>query len=427
MKWAETKGPAESILPFREYMLAHHHYEDGTTPIMRISIPGAITRMAVANSHFGPKRNALASGLCATESDPACENWHTPVKLSAFFGVGAGACGRWLSLVCCAGQEVRAASDFRARWPSFTRAAGLRVVSCAAMLSRHSYLAALLLVALMLLMSPISALAWDAADASSPAFNTVPELKVGFDLLYEQKFTEAREAFKSWESNNPEEPFGQAAVAASYLFEELYRQDVLSSSFFLDDKKFLHGIKGKPDAERMKGFREALARTRQLAGNRQKTNSNDGEALFALTLAAGMESDAQTILEKNHLDGLRRMKEANKYAKQLLAGHPDVTDAYIAPGIANYIIGSMNSGVRFALWFDGVHGDKKLGMEQVAKTSESGRYLQPFAKIILALAARREKQNGLAQELLRELKEQYPDNVLFATEYAKAVSAGTGD
>jgi hypothetical protein len=283
-----------------------------------------------------------------------------------------------------------------------------------------------LLPLLSLLIAPAS-FAQGTATAESPAFTLVPELQAGFDLLYQQKFGEAREAFASWEGRHPEEPFGEAAVAASYLFEELYRQGVLTSEFFLDDKRFLHGIDGQPDAERMKHFREAVARIRQLAASRQKSNPNDGEALFALTLAAGMESDASTILEKKHLEGLRRMKEANKYGKQLLTQHPDATDAYVALGIANYIIGSLNGGARFALWFDGVHGDKKLGMEQVAKTSENGRYLQPFAKIMLALAARREKQPALATKLLRELTEQYPGSALFAAEYAKAASAHSGD
>jgi hypothetical protein len=284
-----------------------------------------------------------------------------------------------------------------------------------------------LFLGLLLLVSPIGAFAGETPRVESPAFTNVPELRAGFDLLYEQRFAEAREAFASWELRNPEEPFGEVAVAASYLFEELYGQGVLTSNFFLDEKKFLRGIDGKPDAERMEHFRDALAQARQLAQDRQKANSNDGEVLFALTLAAGMESDASTILEKNHLEGLKHMKEANKYAKQLLAQHPDAADAYIAPGIANYIVGSMNAGTRFALWFDGVHGDKKLGMEQVAKTSENGRYLQPFAKIILALAARREKQDGLAQRLLRELKEEYPGSELFAAEYAKAMSGRSGD
>lgn len=282
-------------------------------------------------------------------------------------------------------------------------------------------------LALLLLLITPATFPSGAPTAESPAFTTVPELRSGFDLLYEQKFGEAREAFATWESGHPTEPFGEAAIAASYLFEELYRENVLTSEFFLDEKRFLRGIDGQPDAERMQHFSEAVSRTRQLARSRQKIDPNDGEALFALTLAAGMESDASTILEKKHLEGLKHIKEANKYGKELLARHPDADDAYVALGIANYIIGSLNSGTRFALWFDGVHGDKKLGMEQVAKASENGRYLQPFAKIMLALAARREKQPALATKLLGELKEQYPGSALFAAEYAKAVAVRSGD
>src|ERR1700756_1672220 len=279
---------------------------------------------------------------------------------------------------------------------------------------RHSYF-----LALLLLLSTTVDFARE-TPGESPAFTTVPELSAGFDLLYRQRFVEAREAFANWESRNPEQPFGQVAIAAGYLFEELSRQGVLTSDFFLNEKKFLNGIDGSPDPERMSHFRDAVARARALAAERQKTNPKDGEALLALTLAAGMESDEESILQKKHLVGLKHMKQANGYAKELLAQHPDVADAYIAPGIANYIIGSQGAGSRFVLRFDGVHGDKKVGMEQVARTAENGRYLRPFAKIILALAARRENQNALAQKLLRELSEQYPDNALFASEYAKA-------
>jgi hypothetical protein len=276
-------------------------------------------------------------------------------------------------------------------------------------------------LALFLLFVPARSLAQATADAPGPAFTTVPELAAGFHLLYEQKFSEAREAFVNWEANNPDEPFGEVAVAASYLFEELYRQNVLSSDFFLDEKRFLHGIDGKPDAERMKNFRDALERTRARSRERMKKSPKDPEALFGLTLAAGMESDADAILEKKQLDGLKRMKEANEYAKELLALQPDANDAYVALGAANYIIGSLNPGYRLALWFGGIHGDKKLGMEQLRKAAATGRYLQPFAKILLALSARREKQNALAQQLLRELSEEFPSNQLFAAEYAKAM------
>jgi len=274
---------------------------------------------------------------------------------------------------------------------------------------------------LLLLLSPAICVA-KVPSGDSPAFTAVPELSAGFDLLYEQKFAEARTTFANWESRNSEDPFGEVAVAASYLFEELYLQRVLSSDFFLNEKRFLHGINGKPNPERMSHFSEALTRARELAKVRQKVNPNDGEALLALTLAAGMESDAESILQKKYLDGLKHMKEANKYAESLLAGYPDAADAYIALGVANYVIGSQTAGSRFVLWFDGIHGNKKLGMEQVAKTAENGRYLRPFARILLALAACREKQIALAQQLLRELSEQYPASELFASEYAKALS-----
>src|ERR1700691_5298390 len=93
-------------------------------------------------------------------------------------------------------------------------------------------------LAVLVLLSPIGGFAREAApDVASPSFTTVPGLSAGVDLLYEQKFAEARQGFAIWQSRNPEQPFGEVAVAASYLFEELSRQGVLTSDFFLDEKK----------------------------------------------------------------------------------------------------------------------------------------------------------------------------------------------
>lgn len=276
-------------------------------------------------------------------------------------------------------------------------------------------------LASLLLLSAAVCSARPEADANGPAFTNVPELTSGFHSLYLQNFTEAREKFAGWESQHPDEPFGEVAVAASYLFEELYRQGVLSSDFFLNEKRFLNGIEGKPDPARMKSFQKAIQHARKLARQRLEKDPREPEGLFALALSAGMESDADMILKKEHIEALKRLKEANEHAKLLLAEQPDAMDAYVALGAANYIIGSLSGGARFMLWFGGIHGDKKLGMEQLGNTIEKGRYLQPFAKILLALAARREKQNPVAQKLLRELSEEFPESPLYAAEYAKAM------
>jgi len=259
------------------------------------------------------------------------------------------------------------------------------------------------------------------ADSATPAFTNVPELTAAFRLLYIQKYAEARAGFEAWESQHEDDPFGPATVAASYLFEEFHHQGVLTSDFFLNEKRFLHGIEGEPDPQRMKGFDDAIRSAKKLAAQRLEKNPGDPEALYALTLCGGMESNSNMILRKHNLDALKRLREANNHAKTLLAQRPNTYDAYVALGSANYIIGSLNPGFRAMLWFGGFHGDKRLGMDQMSKCVESGRYLKPFAKIMLGLAARREKQNVLAQKLFHELSQEFPESSQYAVEYAKAM------
>jgi len=260
-----------------------------------------------------------------------------------------------------------------------------------------------------------------AAPSDTPAFSSIPELEDGFHDLYVQKFPEAREIFEKWANNHPEEPFGQVAIAASYLFQEFYLQHILTSDYFLNDKRFLGGITGTPDRGRIQGFRTAIAKARALAFQRLKKQPHDPEGLYALTLAAGMESDAYSMLLKKHYEALKHLKEANVDAELLLQQRPDAYDAYVALGCANYIIGSLPASARFMLWFGGIHGDKRLGMEEVQKTVDGGRYLKPFAQILLALCARREKQAALAQKLLNDLTQEFPGNSVYMAEYEKAL------
>ena len=261
-----------------------------------------------------------------------------------------------------------------------------------------------------------------AAQEPKPAAATpAPELDAGFHLLYELKFPEAREQFTAWKELHLEQPLGDVSIAASYLFEEFYRQGVLTSEYFLNDKKLLRGIEGKPDEARKKGFQEANRRARETALGRLKADANDADALFALTLVAGMQANYLSVLERRQLDSLKLIKEADAYAKRLLAVRPDAADAWLALGAANYIIGCLPGTTRFFLWFGGIHGDRNLGMEQLRKTVEHGHYLRPYAKIMLALAARREKQNDLAQRLLSELTAEFPGSPLYAAELARVM------
>jgi predicted Zn-dependent protease len=80
------------------------------------------------------------------------------------------------------------------------------------------------------------------------------------------------------------------------------------------------------------------------------------------------------------------------------------------------------------LWVGGVHGDKALGMQQVARTasSEHAHYLRPFARLMLALAALRERNPDLSRQQLQALVAEFPENPLFAAELAKVTPAVAG-
>jgi len=253
----------------------------------------------------------------------------------------------------------------------------------------------------------------------------VPELDAGFHLLYELKPAEAHKQFEAWQKSHPDDPLGSASEEAAYLFEECYRQGVLTSEFFLDDKRFLGKIPLKPDPELRAGFFTADKQAQDLAQLRLKTNADDPNALFAMTLSLGMQANYASLIDKRQLDSLKKIREADAYAKKLLAVAPSATDAYLGLGMANYFIGSLSGSKKFFLSFAGIHGDKTKGIQQLEIAADHGYYLRPFAKILLALAALREKKTEVARAQLQELVAEFPENPLFAGELAKLKASPT--
>ncbi len=131
-----------------------------------------------------------------------------------------------------------------------------------------------------------------------------------------------------------------------------------------------------------------------------------------------MQANYAGLIEKRHLESLKLTKQAETYAKELLEINPNAQDAYLPLGVANYLIGCLPAHKRFFLWFGGVHGDRREGMAQLALAAKYGDYLRLYAKILLALAALREKQPEVTRRLFEELAAEFPNNPLFARELA---------
>lgn len=242
------------------------------------------------------------------------------------------------------------------------------------------------------------------------------QLETGFHLLYELKPAEARAQLDAWQKQHPEDPLVSALQAANYLLEECYRQGVLTSEFFLDDKP---GEKLKVDPAERAGFLASFQRAQDLARERLKAAPNDANALFAITMSLGMQANYAALIENRKVESLKMMGDAAKYARQLLAIDSHAADAYLALGASNYIVGSLPGHQRFFLGLKGIHGDEKEGIRQLEIAATNGHYLRPFAKMLLALASLKQKKPDAARALFAELSAEFPANPLFASELSK--------
>jgi hypothetical protein len=246
-----------------------------------------------------------------------------------------------------------------------------------------------------------------------------PSLEQGFLLLYNLEFDQAHQVFLSWQHDHPQDPVGPTAEAAGILFSEFHRLGVLEGQFYENDKTFLNRDKPAPDSGVRDRFNAALDRAQSAASIRLAANAKDRDALFAMTLSSGLQADYAALIEKRNMSSLHYTREANDWADQLLAVDPKCYDARVATGFSKYIIGSMAAPVRWVLRMGGVSGDKKQGILELQMTADHGQYLGPFARILLAIAYVRDKDNVRARELLASLRDEFPKNTLFAHEIAR--------
>ena len=63
--------------------------------------------------------------------------------------------------------------------------------------------------------------------------------------------------------------------------------------------------------------------------------------------------------------------------------------------------------------------DRAVGLEKLRTTAEKGHYLAPFARLLLAVAALRERQTDRARDILAQLSKEYPHNPLYRDELAR--------
>ncbi len=244
-------------------------------------------------------------------------------------------------------------------------------------------------------------------------------IELGFRQMYNLQFEEAHKTFQTWEETHPDDPMGPSSTAAAFLYSEFNRLGILQAELFSDNESIRKFKRSTPDQAAKKGFESALTKSERLADATLARSPQDENALFAKVLNQGLRADYVGLIEKRYLASLGYMKSGRMLAQKLLALDPSNYDAYLAIGVENYVLGSSPAPVRWLLQIFGSQTDKLQGMEKVRLTAEKGRYLRPFARLLLAVAALRDKNLDKARDLLGGLAREFPDNPLYARELAR--------
>ena len=252
--------------------------------------------------------------------------------------------------------------------------------------------------------------------ACAPCMADAPpstEIERGFQSMYNLEFDQAHQNFSAWERVHPNDPLGPVSQAAGYLFGEFARLGILESELFTNDKTFEDRAKLAPDPKVRDEFNGAVSRGDQLADTALKQNPEDTNALFAKVLALGLRSDYVALIDKQDFAALHYMKQGRILAQQLLKQKPDEYDAMLAVGVENYLTGIKPAPIRWMLSLGGIDPNKEQGLRELEQTAAHGNLLKPFAKLLLAVAALRDKNNTHGCDLLHQLAVAYPRNALY--------------
>lgn len=248
------------------------------------------------------------------------------------------------------------------------------------------------------------------------------EVYVGWLKMYDLKFEEAHRTFARWQETHPDDSLGPASDAAAYLFSELARLGALEAELFVDDVQFTNRKRLSPDPVVKLHFTQQIAQADRLADSTLQKSDTDANALFVKLLTFGLRADYAALIDKQNFTALSYTKKGHPYADKLLSVKPDAFDAYLGSGVENYLLSLKPAPLRILLRLTGSQIDREKGLQHLEKTALHGYYLEPFAKLLLAVAALRDNNRERAREILSGLRDRFPDNELYSRELARLTS-----
>ncbi len=256
------------------------------------------------------------------------------------------------------------------------------------------------------------------ADVHTNPINRDPLVIEAFQHFYNLDYPGAISRFERVHDGHPADPQATALLLGAVLFQELYRLDLLDTTFYANDG-FLTGrhatVEDPKARDRILGLADEAVREADL---RVAKNPNDVDALWARSWTRALKCTYVAMVERGFASGFRLATKAKDDSARVLEIDPDYVDAKLVVGVYEYTVGALPFPFKLLIGFAGITGSKSKGLDNLRDAGSRGIATSVEARTTTALFLRREGRYKEAIDVVHGLKDQYPRDFLFCLEEA---------
>jgi hypothetical protein len=249
--------------------------------------------------------------------------------------------------------------------------------------------------------------------------NRDPLVRDAYEHFYNLDYPGTVERFERFHALHPGDPQATTFLLDAVLFQELYRLDLLDTTFYANDG-FLTGRHATADEnpktrDRILGLADEAIRE---ADWRLERNANDIDALYARGWARSLKCTYLAMVQRGFGAGLRLAMKAKDDHVRVLQLDPDYVDAKLVVGVYEYVVGALPLPFKLLIGFAGITGSKSRGLEMLNDSAQRGVITNIESRTVIALFLRREARYKEAVQVVHGLKTAYPHGFLFCLEEA---------
>ncbi len=257
-----------------------------------------------------------------------------------------------------------------------------------------------------------------AIPAHTNPMNLDPQVREAYQRLYNLDYQGAVERFERYHAAHPRDPHPTALLLNALVFQELYQQDTLDTTFYANDG-FLTGRHATEENPKVRDHIFALAdEAISEADWRINQNPRDVDALFDRAWVRSLRCTYVAMVERAFGAGFHLANKARDDAQRCLEIDPNYVDAKLIAGVYQYVVGALPLPFKFLIGFIGITGSKTTGLDMLNDAGQRGAITSLEARTATALFLRRESRYKEAINLIREMRKEYPRNFLICLEEA---------